>query len=269
MKRFFVLITTGIVLAAPGCAAPSEGAEDVASGDKALSTVTVGEAAVALEITRVPTDRTVMAETFTVAGAKLAKVTRAMKRRSPSESVPPAPARCEVPLIQGYYFDFRYLDAKGAETSKGSVSCSGIGQLFVGDKNVPIRVGDALNEVANAPQVPGDVLWGITKVTVMRPGSSGGTKEVTGQEGIAALVDAIDKDQEIDPRDPVARCLPSFVVTYKRGSADAASASFDCGGGATTSKARFAFSVAGWTTAGTISIATRPFTELFSAARRQ
>lgn len=257
MRSWILAAMTCAALA--GCAADTtDEGDDVASDDAALSKATVGESAVALEIKTVPmTDRNKKPATITVAGAKLTKVTRALKRRPASEPVP----RC----MPGYRYDLRYLNAKGEETSKGTVSCGGIGQLYVGDKNIPIRIGDALDEVAEAPLVPGDVLWGITKVTVMRPGSAGGTKDVKTQDGIGAFVEAIDEDQQIvpiDPNAPVARCLPSFIVRYARGTTEVASATFNCSG--QTAKASAVFGIGG-KSAGTIEIATAPFRELYGA----
>lgn len=252
-----MLLAAMMLAAIPGCAADSnDDADDVGADDAALSRATVGESAVALEIKTVPMrDQNVQAATITVAGSKLAKVTRALKRRSPSEPVP----RC----MPGFRYDLRYLDATGKETSKGSVSCGGIGQLHVGDKTIPIRIGDALDEVASAPLVPGDALWGITKVTVRKPGVAGGTKDVTNPAEIGALVDAIDEEQQIvpiDPNAPVARCLPSFVVEYRRGTTEAASASFNCSSNARRVSATFSI---GGTRAGTIQIETAPFRDVY------
>lgn len=261
MRTLAWILAAGAMVMATGCAGESAAEDDSVAGgeESALAKATVGSAAVALEIHTIPmTNHAVKDTTITVAGTKLSKVTRALKRRPASDPVP----RC----MPGFRRELRFLDAKGNETSKGSISCGGIGQLQVGDKSIAIKLADGddtLTSVAEAPLVPEDVLWGITEVEISKPGRNF-TKKFDDADDIAELVSAIDGDQEIvpiDPHAPVARCLPSFVLKYMRGAEEAAWASFNCGSGPKVT-AHFGFDDK---TQGTVEVATKAVQELSGA----
>jgi hypothetical protein len=257
MKYLASFLAASALAMMTGCAGETAdaGAEDgdVSSGDDALSAATVGAGAVAVEIRHVAMLRTDKDSSVIVAGKKLARITRALKKRNGSAPIP----ACAMAFRQELHF----LNAKGEETSNATIGCGGVGELVAGTKRLPLLVDGTVDTVAGEPLVPGDALWGITKVKVTRPGFTGGSKAVSDVDDVADLVEAIDPDQKIGPQGPTTRCAPDFVVTYSRGAKDAATASFTCGGG--TGKVGAQFTITGGKP-GTVQIDSKPVAAVFA-----
>lgn len=96
-------------------------------------------------------------------------------------------------------------------------------------------------------------------------------------DDVQDLVEAVKAEQELvppDPHAPVARCVPSHVVTFKRGDKDAALSSFNCGanpaaeiGSSFAVPAKYDADSDGPPIAsGRVKLDPRPFVKLFNSA---
>lgn len=220
MKTTIAMMVGALALVA-GCAADAQQGDAAEEGADALTQSAVGDDVVAVEIHTIPmAARNVPDKTVVVAlPTKVRRILRAMKKRGANDALP----RC-MPAFRN---EVRFLDAKGKEKSKVSFVC-GYGELTGGPNgSVPVKTDGTIDTVANDDLTVGDALWGITKVTVEQF-SDHAKKTVTDADGIAELVDAIDGGQAPDAEAPIARCVPSHLVTFQRGKDDAAHAAVMC-----------------------------------------
>ena len=259
------LAVVSMMVALAACS--GEGASDVAQdnvgeGEDALSTQLVsGAAAVAIEVIPMTSNVVPASKVILAAPSKLKKVFASVKKRPADAAVP----RC----MPSHRVELLFLDAKGKEISKVDTTCGGFGNLRVAGKSTPIKTTLDYVELSAEPLVPGDALWGINEVEVTQLATHT-TKKAAASE-VTALVGAIDAEQKIDGSRPLARCMPTYSVVFKRANKDVASTGFICGTGAPPAKLAAPFAIHGATEEadplahGAIDLDPRPFVALFPA----
>jgi hypothetical protein len=107
------------------------------------------------------------------------------------------------------------------------------GAGFLSGKNEPgkpVSVDEgALADLMDAPLVPADALWAISKVEVSNVMANRSKYTVEPSE-VAALVGTVAGEQRLAATRPDERCAPSYAVVFKRQSLDVAALAFDCEG---------------------------------------
>lgn len=196
--------------------------------------------------------------------AKVARIMAGIKKRPDGEEVRPTcmgSSRVTVRFFDEMAKEIATIDGFPAQ---GHRICSSA--LLDVNGKPPIAVGTDLDFVALAdePLVPGDALWGIDAVDISMP-AGGSDKHVDNKDSIKKIVAAIRGDQKIDSARPMARCMPTYSVSFKRGEQEAAIASFLCDG-AEESSVIANFAIIGGdgdpVTHGVVDLDPRPFRDL-------
>lgn len=226
MKTFALLVAGALgILSVVGCSG-SESAPDAESEttEGALShSARLLSKAVAVEMDVTPLPRGA-GETITVTVGLSATVRSIVDLKKTRESAT-SEAACS-----GHKANLRFLDESGKQVGKSQLVC-GVGVLDIpGMATIGVKTDVDLLEIAKAPRVAADALWGITSVAV-KDVRSNIERNVTDADAVKKLVSAIKPAAQIDRNRPLPRCLPSYAATFKRGQRDVASTNFACGGG--------------------------------------
>lgn len=264
MKSLFALACVSLSLFAFGCsgtdAADVGGApQDEGSEDALTAQLVAGAVAADIQVTPLAAQN-VEAKKVTVAqDKKLKKLLGAFKKAPAGQTLP----RC----MPAFETKVTFRDANAKVLATLTDDC-GYGTLDPkSGASVTVRITGDIRAIAEQPIVPADALWGITKVTVnqMRMHQQ---KEVTTPSEIAKLVGAIDGDQKIDPDKPIAKCLPTFTVGFKRKTDEVAYTAFICNVSAGLTSVTSSLTIAGEDddhpmARGAIALDPRPYIALF------
>jgi len=107
------------------------------------------------------------------------------------------------------------------KNAKGSVQVNGKSYL-IDAKDI-----DGIDAIAKEPLAVGDILFGVDRITIGRPGQAG--KETKDGALIAKVIRGMKADQVPDPNASFPRCLPSRVVGFHKGATEIGSIGLNCG----------------------------------------
>jgi len=135
------------------------------------------------------------------------------------------------------------LDAKGETKATAGFLCGGAGSASRKNAKGSVSIGgksylidakdvDAIDAVGKEPLAIADVLYGVDRIEIVKPGASAAT--IGSRDGaiVSRIVKAMRPDQVPNPNAAFPRCLPSRSVGFFKGTKEIASVSLSCGEGA-------------------------------------
>lgn len=228
LSFFAVLgLVTVASVASIGCAANTEvndgnGNGDDTSEDDLTRRQLPGVAIV--EIAEVRAQTTVLSSKTLGAPKKVQQVMSTIRKLKSNEAVP----RCLMRDTERLTF----MDAAGKKIATVGSYCGGYGSISFENGTAGYGVhfdGSAIEEAKNAPLAVGDFLYAVSKIELSRPGDRANTKKAVTGDAMKPILAGFDLDEVPDANASFPRCLPSHVVTFKRGDAEVAYTSFICG----------------------------------------
>lgn len=135
------------------------------------------------------------------------------------------------------------LDAKGETKATAGFLCGGAGSASRKNAKGSVSIGgksylidakdvDAIDAVGKEPLAIADVLYGVDRIEIVKPGASTATTGSRDGAIVSRIVKAMRPDQVPNPNAAFPRCLPSRAVGFFKGTKEIASVSLSCGEGA-------------------------------------
>lgn len=275
MKSQFIALLGLVALttaASIGCAETADvggGDENDEATEDALTRRQLPGVAI-VEIAEVRGQTTVLSSKTLGAPKKIQKIMSTIHKLKPTDPVP----RC----LERDTERLTFMDASGKKVATVGSYCGGYGSISFENGTAGYGVhfdAAAVDAAKTAPLAVGDFLWAVSKIELSKPREQE-KKTITG-DGIKPILDGFDLDEVPDPTVSMPRCLPSHVVTFKRGNAEVAYTSFVCGSTtAATAPASLKASFSGADPAhpdadspahGAINLDPRPILKAFEARR--
>jgi len=175
----------------------------------------------AVEIATVRARTTVLSATTRGAPKKVKSIVTALRKLRPTD---PQPRCLDQDTIR-----LTFLDAASKKIATVDTHCAGFGTLSFADGSTgsPIKFETGVVEnVKEAPFAVGDAVWGITKIELSRPRLE--QKRVLSSDATKSVLGGYDLDEVPDPRAALPRCIPNYLVAFKRANDEVASTSFLC-----------------------------------------
>jgi len=206
------------VITFSGCASESD--ETVASGSDLTERDLPEVASIEVE-TRLPPPRDELSSGTTLGEPKKVRAFMSALKRGRST--------CQGAVLRFPITTVLFRNAEGKTVARTELQCGNGHVTLANGETVSITASAKLDDVIDAPALPGDVLVGVDAIEITRRGSTPTKKVVSDPERIAAVMKAIDVDTIRSPA-PAACPEARQTLIFKRRGAVIARASTACDG---------------------------------------